>query len=827
MALSRITKQTKNLYKLLIKPPINPHYKNLSTYNTTITNDLISIFTRRQFSPDSPELKTLAPLLDTKVVESVLNSFNNWKIAFKFFAWASNQYGYKHSMYTYNAMASILSRARQNAPMKDLAADIINSRCLMTAGALGFFIRCLGDVSLADEANFLFDQVKTMGLCIPNSYSYNCLLEAFSSSSSNCVDLVEMRLKEMRDHGFSFSKYTLTPVLQVYCNAGKFDEALNVFNEIHSHGWVDEYIISILVLSFCKLGHVDKAFEFVERMEELNFRLTEKTFCNLIHGFVRQSRVDKGLQLLYKMQKNGFVPDIALYDVLIGGLCSNKELDKALALYSEMKMLNILPDVGIIRKLVSSFSEAKYLISILGETLGDVDGETRTSLCNSVLSSLVQSGSIHKACCLLESMMGNRNGDDFQFSQIFQDNSLAPNSASFSIVINGLLQACKLDLALCLFRDMAKIGCDRELLIYNNLIDGLCNSDRLEESCQLLREMEDSGLKPTQFTLNSIFGCLCRRENVSGALDLVKKMRFHGHEPWVKHYSLLVRKLCKHGNTTKACIFLTDMVQEGFPPNVIAYSALLSGLIQIQKVDEALKIFKDITDREHCPDLVAYNILIKGLCESHRIAEAQNLFNEMVMKGLVPSVVTYNSLIDGWCKSGCIDNAMNCLSSMSAKEREPNVITYTTLINGLFEARRLNDAVMLWNEMGRKGSSPNRVAFMAYIYGFCKCGKPEIALVHLHEMVEKEMEPDAYVYIAIISTFLNDSNFPMAFEVLKEMVNIKSFPDLLPKKSYIILRDTIVKLSENATTSSSIKSLIAAGSIPAIFLSENDDKRLS
>lgn len=57
----------------------------------------------------------------------------------------------------------------------------------------------------------------------------------------------------------------------------------------------------------------------------------------------------------------------------------------------------------------------------------------------------------------------------------------APNTASFTIVIKGLVPTSKLDVALSLFQDMARIGCSHNLVIYNNLTDGLCNSDMLEK----------------------------------------------------------------------------------------------------------------------------------------------------------------------------------------------------------------------------------------------------------------------------------------------------------------------------------------------------------
>lgn len=819
-AMLKITKQILCNCKS-IKPitPQSVSVKNLSGFSpdfTHISNDLIFIFSKQLFSPDNPKLNSLARLLNTKIVESVLNSLDNWKTAHVFFNWATAQYGYKHNIYTYNAMASILSHARQNASLKGLVFDILNSGCAITPGTLGYLIRCLGSVGLVDEANLVFDQVKLKGVCVPNSYSYNCLLEAICRSKPICFALLETRLKEMRDQGWEFSKYTLTPVLQAYCNEGKFDEALGVFNEIHKRGWIDAHVFSILVMSFSVWGEIDKALELIKMMEDQDIRLNEKTFCNLINGFVKKCRVNEALQLFEMMIKHNISPDISLYDVLIGGLCAKNEFDKALSLFSQMKRFNIQPDVRIVSKLILSCPECQ-LARVIEEIRKYIDID-QASLCNSLLSSLVNSGFIDKAYNFLQAMMGNDR------SEAQKTVIIAPNTTSFSIVINGLLQAAKLDSALCLFQEMVEIDCKRDLLLYNNLIDGLCNADRMEESYELLREMTESGFKPTQFTLNCIFGCLCRRGDTSRAIDMIKKMRVHGYEPWIKHYSLSVKKLCKHGKATEASIFLDNMFKQGFLPDIVAYSALLDGFVEINEMDEALKVFNVICARGHCLDVVAYNILIKGFCKSRRISEARKLFDEMSVKGLVPSVVTYNLLIDGYCKDGLIDEALQFLSTMSEKETEPNVITYTTLIDGLCKAGKADEAIMVWNEMRRKECVPNRVAFMAYIDGLCKCGRPEIAFIRFCEMEEKGMDPDSFVYAALISCFVAELKLPVAFEILKKMVDKGKFPNMVDK-NYVILKDAVVKLLEDSRTCSGVKELIANGDLPVVCIADIENGR--
>lgn len=791
----------------------------LGSDHVNIANRLICIFTKQPYTLDNPELQSLAPVLTTKVVEIVLNGLKSWRVAQIFFTWASNQYGYKHNCYTYNAMASILSRARQITPLRALALDIVSSHCLMSPGALGFLIRCLGSVALAEEANILFDQVRIKGLCVPNSYSYTCLLEALSKS--NLIDLFELRLKEMQDFGLEFNKYMLTPMLQVYCNAGKFEKALNVFNEMHERGWVDAHLFTILILSFSKWGEVDKAYELIERMVDYNIELNEKTFHVLIHGFVRESRVDKALELFDKMQKLGFALDVSLYDVLIGGLCKNNDHKKAMRLYSEMKELGIQPDVGILTKLISSCSDEEEMFQLLEKTEEAVENDTVILLYNSVLNGLINKGSVDKAYQLLQSIMGNESNASFDVSKLLKmKENVHPVTTSFRIVIDGLLKSNNLDTALFLLEEMNQIGCKPDVLIYNNIIDRLCNSNRLEESYKLLKEMEELGFEPTHFTHNCIYGCLCRREDHLGALELVKKMRARGHEPWIKHSTLLVKRLCEHGKVVEACNFLCNMVEEGFLPDIVAYSAAMDGLIKFKEIDCALHLFRAICARGYCPDVVAYNILIKGLCKTRRISEAQDVLNEMLVKGLVPSVVTYNLLIDGWCKTGDIDQAMLFFSRMFCEEREPNVITYTTLVDGLCTAGRPDDALMLWNSMESKGCVPNRIAFMSLINGLCKCGRPDSAILYLRNMEQNGMEPDIYVFVALMSAFLSDTNLPMALDILKEMFDRGIIPDPLDKK-HTIVSDAISKLLEDDRTSSSVKSLIAKSSLPTITFSEN------
>ncbi|PHT58347.1 hypothetical protein CQW23_00710 [Capsicum baccatum] len=164
-----------------------------------------------------------------------------------------------------------------------------------------------------------------MGLCVPNSFTYNCLLDAISKGGD--VGLTELRLKEMCSYGWELDN---------------------------------------------KWGKVDKAFELVERIEDLNISLNEKTCFVLTHGFVRESRTDKAVQLLDKMKKMGFVMDIFDYGVLIEEFSRDKEIEKAIELYEDMNVSG----KGMMQAPFSCEGDVCAWSSTFGEILHTAHAET-------------------------------------------------------------------------------------------------------------------------------------------------------------------------------------------------------------------------------------------------------------------------------------------------------------------------------------------------------------------------------------------------------------------------------------------------------------------
>jgi pentatricopeptide repeat protein len=305
---------------------------------------LLDEFSRPRVSRDAARLRHLAAVLTVPAAEFVILRLDSWHHALDFFHWSTEQPGFRHSCHSLNAMVSLLPR-HASAHLNRLAANALSARCPMTAGALGFLLRRLGDANLPDTVACVFDQARTTLSCTPNPYTYNCLLDALAKAGR--ADDAEARLREMvaMFGEESVDRYTLTSLLQCYCNADRADDANTVFQRMSERGWVDEHVLTTLLVAFSKWGKVEGAVELVGTMEMLGMKPSQRTLSVLIHGFAKQGRIDKAMVVFEKMTSYGFSVDLLMYSVLIEGLCQENEIMKAVKLLEEMNKKGIAPDV--------------------------------------------------------------------------------------------------------------------------------------------------------------------------------------------------------------------------------------------------------------------------------------------------------------------------------------------------------------------------------------------------------------------------------------------------------------------------------------------------
>ncbi|KAL0355173.1 UNVERIFIED_CONTAM: putative pentatricopeptide repeat-containing protein, mitochondrial [Sesamum radiatum] len=557
---------------------------------TTVEASLVSIFTRKPFCLESPELQELSSKLTPEIVETVLKSFRNWRLAQLFFSWASKQEGYSHSCYTYNALAAVLSNARQIAPLRELAESILISQCLWTPGAFGYFLR----------------------------------------------------LNEMRDLGCRMDKHSLTPALQCYCSAGMFDKALMVFNELNEKGWVDQHVLAILLVSYSKCGEVDMAFELIEWAERnLKISLNEKTLCVLIHGGLCKNReMGKALMLYTHMKESGISPDVQIISQLLS--CISEERDMVQLLedsWINLDMVNrLLLYNSVLTSLVNGGNVDKAYHLLKATTVSGLNVSSRvdktvlikekpdTTCFQTVIDGLCKVDKLDMAVDLFHIEARNFLAD-------MTKEGFLPDMIAYSATIDGFLNINELDQALKLFREICERGYCPDVVAYNTIIKGLCKAKRITEAEDILNEIFGKGLVPSVVTYNLLIDGWCKNGDTNQAVLWFSRMIDKELEPNVITYTTLIDGLCNAGKSDEALNLWTEMENKGCDTNRIAYMAFIHGLCKCRKPDVALVYFQKMEEKEMLPDSYIYRALIDAFAANSNTDMAHEVLEKMIKRG--------------------------------------------------------------------------------------------------------------------------------------------------------------------------------------------------
>ncbi|PQQ04671.1 pentatricopeptide repeat-containing protein [Prunus yedoensis var. nudiflora] len=140
-------------------------------------------------------------------------------------------------------------------------------------------------------------------------------------SMSNCLqDSAKLVFDYMRSDGHTPDDSIVELLVSSYAQMGKLDNAVKLLDEVHcgenkveeavclfrkhmgSHCRPDSWTFNILIRGLCRIGEIDKAFEFFSDMESFGCYPDIVTYNTLISGLCRANKVDRGCRLLKEVQ---------------------------------------------------------------------------------------------------------------------------------------------------------------------------------------------------------------------------------------------------------------------------------------------------------------------------------------------------------------------------------------------------------------------------------------------------------------------------------------------------------------------------------------------
>eukprot|EP01018_Ginkgo_biloba_P011387 Gb_11871 [translate_table: standard] len=479
-------------------------------------------------------LKTCGVSMTAELVEQVLERCDNaGEYAFRFFLWAGEQTGYKHSMVAYNAIIKILGKMRQFETVWKLLQEMREEdSSLITTETFIILMRRFAAAHMVQQAIQLLDEMPKFG-CKADVYAFGCLLDALCKN--NHIHEAVVLFEDMKTR-FSPNLRNYNILLCGWCKMRNLEQARAIFYEMTDTGLEPDMVTyNTLLNGYAKTGEIGLALDFLGVMKKRGCPPNTMSYTNLVQALCIMDRIEEATIVFTDMKRNGCLPDVVVHNKLIEGLCKTKKLDQAYRLLDDMIQQGCTPN------------NATYF-------------------------------------CLLREH--ERRGELQEALKLIQEMSRTGCSCNLSIYNTVIRLSCMLghlNEAFTLWADMQSKGLCPDLDTYTIMIHGLLKHNYFREACIHFKEMIEKGLlcSPPYGTLKDLLNGLLREGEHEMAVDLWEKMKKRGCDLNIFAYTIWVQALHANSDLKEASQYCIEMLEHGHLPQPRTYNKLMKGLKEI------------------------------------------------------------------------------------------------------------------------------------------------------------------------------------------------------------------------------------------------------
>ncbi|KAL2236794.1 pentatricopeptide repeat-containing protein At1g77360, mitochondrial [Sesamum indicum] len=279
---------------------------------------------------------------EPEIVQQVLKlSYNTPSAAAKFFRWSGM--AQKHTGYSWNLMVDLLGKNKLFEPMWDAIRSMKQEGLL----SLTTFVSVFENYCIAgrfDEAVMTFDVMERYGIQ-PDIIAVNSLLSAMCREDNHTAKALEF---------FERIKANIPPdadsfaiLLEGWEKEGNVANAKHTFGEMVIRvGWSPQYMFAYdaFLNTLVRGAQGDEAIKFLQVMKGKNCLPGLRFFSNALDIFAKQNDSAHAIMLWDIMVGGGLVPNLTMYNVMIGLLTSANDIDNAFRLLDDMVFHGAFPD---------------------------------------------------------------------------------------------------------------------------------------------------------------------------------------------------------------------------------------------------------------------------------------------------------------------------------------------------------------------------------------------------------------------------------------------------------------------------------------------------
>ncbi|GMQ10938.1 hypothetical protein CsSME_00053743 [Camellia sinensis var. sinensis] len=162
---------------------------------------------------------------------------------------------------------------------------------------------------------------------LPSIVQFNQLLTSIARTKHYSTVISLFRKMNLLETGFiKPDKFTLTIVINCFCNLNRVDLGFSVFRNLLKLGHEpDTTTFTTLIKGFCLNGNMASAVKFFDEIVENGFQPNFITYGTIINGLCKIGNTSAAILLLRKMEEiGGCEPGLVEYSTVIDRLCKER-----------------------------------------------------------------------------------------------------------------------------------------------------------------------------------------------------------------------------------------------------------------------------------------------------------------------------------------------------------------------------------------------------------------------------------------------------------------------------------------------------------------------
>eukprot|EP00434_Breviolum_minutum_P020644 symbB.v1.2.018202.t1/scaffold1209.1/size131499/3 len=477
-------------------------------------------------------------------------------------------------------------------------------------------IQC-GDAA-GETATELFNQLKAEKKA--DVVTFNIMLRSLLCAGKR--DEAQSLLKDMREHGLSANKVTITELLSDRTRANDTEGVWRIVDWMQSTDFgITNAACSILLKRITAESpgdEVDRTFALIQRLSE---PLDEALCSQAVEAAIRTSRPQLANNFMETLgtlrSKTKTSGSAATFGSMIKLHGQNSDLQQVWSTWKLMHEKGIHPSsvtLGCMVEALVNCSVVEEAAKLVRETASTGDSSIlNTVIYSSIIKGFAQGKQAEKCFRTLEEMEahgipGNtityntlldacaKCGTMARVPAIFEKMKqcdVEPDRITYSTLIKGYCVAGELDCAFKLFEELKADGkLDLDEIVYNSLLDGCSRKQKPQKAMEYLNDMISVGIQPSNYTLSIMVKLLGRAKRLNEALKLAEDYRKEFNLKLnVQVFTCLMQACLLNKKVQKALDIYKEMIGElGRMPDRKAHTVLVDGCLNAGAFDEAVQV---------------------------------------------------------------------------------------------------------------------------------------------------------------------------------------------------------------------------------------------